>query len=122
MNEQCVYDKPHPKHHWWIDGKTAPITNYRNCEGIPEPRGTTIGTEGSGYLTHTKQALGEFELWEREQRHVGAALHIANARHLHFLFLRGHWEWVLRWSKSGLCGTPRCRRVIITEEEAHEQA
>ncbi len=36
--------------------------------------------------------------------------------HLHYLFTKGKWEWVLRLGrKSPCCGTARCRIVILIE-------
>lgn len=55
-----------------------------------------------------KQELGEFEV-EREPCLNGR-------RHLHYLFTKGKWEWVLRQGRfSSLCGTTRCRVVEIIE-------
>ena len=35
--------------------------------------------------------------------------------HLHLLAAKGRYAWTVRHQKSALCGTPRCRRVLITE-------
>ena len=115
MSEQCEYTKPHPKHHWWIGTTTAgvsprPSSNYRECLGIRDPNAPTWG-EG-GLLTHSKQALGGWELW---QQGAGAWPPVGE-RHLHFLFdSKGRWNWVVRWKKSPLCNTPRCRMVEIMD-------
>lgn len=38
------------------------------------------------------------------------------ARHLHFLYVKGRWEWVVRHpGGSPLCKTVRCRRVEIAK-------
>ena len=115
MNEQCAYTKPHPKHHWWIAITVAgvsprPPSNYRECPGIKDPNPPPFGE--TGRATHSKQALGEWELW---QQGAGAWPPVGE-RHLHFLYLRGHWEWVVRYGKSVLCNTPRCRRVEIWDQ------
>lgn len=37
-------------------------------------------------------------------------------RHVHLLWLRGRWDWVVRDERlSSLCKTDRCRRVEIKE-------
>lgn len=102
----CEYTKPHPSHHWWIDEpELSHSQSYRTCEGI---KGTGFG-DRSYARNFTKQELGEFEIWEK------AVEEFNGEYHLHFMFnARGRWEWVLRESKSPLCGTLRCRRVVIT--------
>ena len=112
---QCEYSKPHPRHHWWIDGSTTPVTNYQQCEGVSEAEGG--GPSGfTQWWQISKQASGEWELWKREQE-VGASSHPTGEKHLHFLYgLKGHWEWVVRpGGSSPLCKTPRCRAVTIKE-------
>lgn len=115
--DKCEYDKPHPRHTWWADTDEVPrpMSAFRQCPGIPDPVGPPPGA--SSWTTHSKQALGEFELWKREQalKVMGKTSQFKGEYHLHFLFLRGHWEWVVREVKSSLCGTPRCRKAIIAE-------
>lgn len=117
--EQCAYEKPHPSHSWWQDKDKRgldPLT-YRRCEGVKDPNAPTWG-EG-GRLTHSKQALGEYELWCRGNDGASAG----GERHLHFLYdSRGKWEWVVRWSGSVLCNTPRCQRVEIRALERTDTA
>lgn len=110
---QCEYTKPHPGHHWWLDGSTTPVSNYQQCEGMRDTNPPPFGE--SGRLTHSKQALGEWEIWKMEQE-VGTASRPRGKKHLHFLYLRGNWEWVVRpGGSSPLCKTPRCRAVTIKE-------
>lgn len=99
---QCEYTKPHPKHSWW-EGIVGKVGDYRQCEGVQNnPSSPT-------YEWFTKQALGEFELWTTQPDLNGK-------HHLHFLFQKGRWEWVVRpGGSSPLCKTPRCRRVTIKE-------
>lgn len=37
--------------------------------------------------------------------------------HIHFLYVKGRWNWVLRGGRSPLCKTRRCRRVYLVEVE-----
>ena len=67
---------------------------YKPPEGYPE-------------YGASKQKVGEWEV-----RGIRSLLGIY---HLHFLFQKGRWEWVLRYKKSGLCSTTRCRMVNIKE-------
>lgn len=47
-----------------------------------------------------------------EVRHQNSPL-TWTEHHLHFLSMRGQWEWVLRTGTSKCCGTPRCIRITV---------
>lgn len=102
---QCSYQKPHPSHTWQTGGENIEERD-RYCTGVQDPN-CPMGD--SGLITHSKQALGEWELWREWSGVV-----VIGKQHLHFLFLRGDWNWVVRSHKSPLCGTPRCKRVWIS--------
>ena len=56
----------------------------------------------------SKQVQGEYE--------VQGEPSLSGIHHLHFLFTKGKWEWVLRTKYSPpLCDSTRCRMVTVEE-------
>ena len=37
-------------------------------------------------------------------------------KHLHFVWSHGRGEWLVRFQRGVLCGTPRCQLVTIKEQ------
>lgn len=98
MSEECQFTEPHVKHQWWVASEKIQASDFRQCPGVKDPN-------RPGY-EYTKQAQGIFEAKD-QYTPIGR-------RHLHYLFQKGRWDWVVREGKhSPLCGTPRCRPVII---------
>ena len=82
------------------------------------PENSTAPTAKPGWDA-PKQEQGEYYAQRQP------AFSEREAHHMHYLFTKGYWEWVLRRGavrKNTLCGTPRCRKVfIIIQVEAPTQ-
>ncbi len=62
--------------------------------------------------TEPKQKQGEW--WARREPPIV----IGRRYHLHYLFVKGKWQWVLRLGRKSICcGTPRCRIVTLMPAE-----
>ena len=54
-------------------------------------------------------------LWSKGKEEVAKEGSLSGERHLHYLYQKGRWEWVLRSKLSALCPTSLCRMVTVEE-------